>query len=142
KENFLLDNKFVKNLKLRGGYGATGNQESLSPYQSLATIGPYFTGTQNGFFGEPGNSTWIQPYGPTINPNPQLRWETKHELNIGLDFNLFNNGWLSGSLDYYNRTIENLVGNYSAQLPSQIFPSIFANAGEMVNEGVELALGA
>jgi hypothetical protein len=120
----------------------TGNQESLSPYQSLATIGPYFSGTQNGYFGVPGEGRWVQPYGPTLNANPLLQWETKTEVNIGLDFSLFKNGWLNGSLDYYNRRIKNLVGNYSAQLPSQVYPNIFANAGLMENKGLELLLNA
>lgn len=142
KESFMQDVNFIKNLKVRGGYGVTGNQESLSPYNSLATIGPFFGGTQNGFFGVPGDSRWIQPYGPTINPNPQLQWETKKELNFGLDVVLLNEGWLSASIDYYKRKIEDLVGNYSAQLPSQIHPNIFANAGLMENEGLELALNA
>jgi TonB-dependent starch-binding outer membrane protein SusC len=142
KEGFLAGNSFIKNLKIRAGYGVTGNQESLSPYRSLASIGPFFGGTQNGYFGTPEEGTWILPYGPTINANPQLRWETKKEVNIGLDFTLFESEWLSGAIDYYNRTIEDLVGNYSAQLPSQIHPAIFANAGEMVNEGVELLLNA
>lgn len=142
KENFMQNVAFIKNLKIRAGYGVTGNQESLSPYQSLATIGPFFGGTQNGFYGIPGESRWIQPYGPSINPNPQLQWETKKEVNIGIDFVLFEDGWLSGAVDYYNRKIEDLVGNYSAQLPSQIHPNIFANAGLMENEGLELALSA
>jgi hypothetical protein len=103
KENFLADAGILKNLKLRAGYGVTGNQESLSPYQSLASIGPFFGGTQNGFFGEPGNGRWILPYGPNINPNPQLQWETKKELNAGIDFTLFERSWLSGSVDYYKR---------------------------------------
>lgn len=139
-ESFMQNVDFVKNFKIRGGYGVTGNQESLSPYQSLATIGPYFSGSHNGYFGQPGDSRWIQPYGPLINPNPLLQWETKKEVNIGADFTFFENGWLSGSIDYYKRKIENLVGNYSAQLPSQIYPNIFANAGLMENEGVELTL--
>jgi TonB-dependent starch-binding outer membrane protein SusC len=142
KENFLSDAVFLKNLKVRAGYGVTGNQESLSPYQSLASIGPFFGGTQNGFFGEPGNGRWILPYGPTINPNPQLQWETKKEVNAGIDFTLFESGWLSGSIDYYNRRIEDLVGNYAAQLPSQIHPNIFANAGLMENKGLEIMLDA
>ncbi|PAM93594.1 hypothetical protein B4N84_17095, partial [Flavobacterium sp. IR1] len=142
KEEFLIDNDAIQYLKLRGGYGITGNQESLSPYQSLATMGPYFGGSHNVFFGEPGSGSWIQPYGPTINPNPHLQWETKKELNIGLDFALFEYGWLNGSIDYYHRKIENLVGNYTAQVPSQIMPDIFANAGSMENEGFELALNA
>ncbi|HYG20147.1 MAG TPA: SusC/RagA family TonB-linked outer membrane protein, partial [Ohtaekwangia sp.] len=142
KENFLQNLAVVKNLKLRAGYGVTGNQESLSPYQSLATIAPFFGGTQNGFFGVPGDGRWILPYGPTINPNPRLQWETKKEVNVGLDFALLENGWLSGSIDYYNRRIEDLVGNYGAQLPSQIHPNIFANAGLMENKGIELLLNA
>tara|TARA_R110002020_G_scaffold312101_3_gene527624 strand:- start:55674 stop:58691 length:3018 start_codon:yes stop_codon:yes gene_type:complete len=142
KEEFLQDNELIQYLKLRGGYGVTGNQESLSPYQSLATLGPYFGGSHNGYLGEPGSGSWIQPYGPSINPNPALQWETKKELNIGLDFALFQSSWLSGSMDYYHRKIENLVGNYTAQVPSLILPEIFANAGSMVNKGFELALNA
>lgn len=141
-ENFLQNINFIDNLKLRAGYGVTGNQESLSPYQSLATIGSFSSGTQSGYLGEPGNSEWILPYGPTDNPNPALQWETKKEINVGLDFTLFENGWLGGSFDYYNRRIEHLVGNFSAQLPAQIFPTIFANAGEMKNEGLEFTLDA
>ena len=142
KESFLAGSSVVKNLKLRVGYGVTGNQESLSPYQSLATIGPFFNGTQNGYFGTPENGSWILPYGPTINANPLLEWETKSEINIGVDFNLFKQGWLSGSLDLYDRKIKHLVGNYGAQLPSEIFPTIFANAGTMENKGIELLLSA
>lgn len=142
KEDFLAGSSIVKNLKLRAGYGVTGNQESLSPYQSLATIGPFFNGTQNGYFGTAQDGTWILPYGPTINSNPLLEWETKSEINIGVDFALLKNGWLSGSLDLYDRKIKHLVGNYSAQLPAEIFPTIFANAGTMENKGVELLLNA
>jgi TonB-linked SusC/RagA family outer membrane protein len=142
KEGFLTNAGFLNNLKLRAGYGVTGNQESLNPYQSLATIGPFYGGSQNGYFGEGDNGTWILPYGPNLNANPLLQWETKSEINIGVDFSLFRDGWLNGSIDYYNRRIKNLVGNYSAQLPAQIFPTIFANAGLMENEGVELMLNA
>ncbi|PSR57029.1 SusC/RagA family TonB-linked outer membrane protein [Adhaeribacter arboris] len=136
KENFLADNGIITNLKLRGGYGVTGNQESLGPYQSLSTLGA-FAG-QSGYF----DGQWLIPYGSTYNANPLLRWETKNEVNVGLDFALFKNGWLNGSLDFYNRRINNLIGNYTAQLPSQINPNIFANAGTMENQGFELALNA
>lgn len=136
KEDFLAGSPVIKNLKLRVGYGVTGNQESLSPYQSLSTIGPFFGGTQNGYF----DGTWILPYGPNINANPLLEWETKSEINIGVDFALLKDGWLNGSIDLYDRRIKHLVGNYGAQLPSNIFPTIFANAGEMQNKGIELLL--
>ncbi|MEJ7676685.1 MAG: SusC/RagA family TonB-linked outer membrane protein [Segetibacter sp.] len=139
KEDFMQNAAFIKYLKLRAGYGVTGNQESLQPYQSLATLGPF---SQNAYLGIPGSGQWIIPYGPTINANPDLRWETKKEVNIGVDFALLKNGWLTGSLEYYSRRINNLVGYYNAQLPSQVFPNIFANAGLMKNEGYEVTLNA
>jgi hypothetical protein len=142
KENFLADNNIIKFLKLRVGYGVTGNQGALNPYQSLATIGPLYGGTQNSYLGTPGSGTWVLPYGPTINANPLLRWETKYETNIGVDFSLLKDGWLNGSLDVYDRRIKDLIGNYPAQLPSQIQPYIFANAGVMDNKGIELLLNA
>lgn len=144
KEDFMLNAGFVKYLKFRAGYGVTGNQESLVPYQSLSTLGPFNVGAgnQNAYLGLPGAGRWVLPYGPTINANPDLRWETKKEVNIGFDFSLLENGWLSGSVDYYNRRINNLVGYYNAQLPSQIYGNIFANAGLMKNEGFELNLNA
>nr|MBA4168141.1 TonB-dependent receptor [Chitinophagaceae bacterium] len=144
KEDFMQNVGSVKYLKFRAGYGVTGNQESLSPYQSLPTLGPFTSNgySQHAYYGVPGNAVWITPYGPTINANPDLRWETKKEVNIGFDFVLLRKGWLTGSLDYYNRRINDLVGYYNAQLPSQIYPDVFANAGLMKNEGFELTLNA
>lgn len=140
KEDFMQDSRFIQNLKLRAGYGVTGNQEGLSPYQSLATVGPYPWKNMYAFYGEPDNATWIMPYGPTINPNANLMWETKNEFDGGLDFVLFNK--ISGSIDYYNRRIKNLIGNFTAQLPPNIYDYIYANAGEMHNTGVEILLEA
>lgn len=142
KEKFLEGSKIIDFLKLRVGYGVTGNQGALDPYKSLETIGPFYSGSQNSFLGTPGSGTWILPYGPIINPNPNLRWETKYETNIGVDFSLLKNNLLSGSLDVYDRKIKDLIQNLNAQLPSQIFPTIFANAGVMENKGIELLLNA
>lgn len=142
KEDFLANSKIINFLKLRVGYGVTGNQAALNPYQSLATIGPFYSGTQDSYLGTPGNGKWVLPYGPNINANPLLEWEIKDETNIGVDFALLKDGWLSGSLDLYNRRIKDLIGNYNAQLPSQIFPTIFANAGVMDNKGIELLVNA
>lgn len=137
KEDFMKNATFFKYLKLRAGYGVTGNQESLTPYQSLQTLGPF---SQHAYIGGPGGGQWIIPYGPTINGNPDLRWETKKEVNVGLDFSLLKEGRLNGSLEYYNRRIENLIGYYNAQVPSQIYPYVFANAGIMRNQGYEITL--
>lgn len=137
KENFMQNTSFIKYLKLRVGYGVTGNQESLVPYQSLQTLNPY---SQHAYIGVPGTGQWITPYGPAINGNPNLRWETKKEVNIGLDFTLLKDGRLNGSLEYYNRRIEDLINYYNAQVPSQIYPYTYANAGVMRNQGYELTL--
>ncbi len=142
KENFLANSNGVKFLKLRAGYGVTGNQNALNPYQSLATIGPVYGAAQSGYIGTPDGGYWVTGYGPNINANPLLKWETKYETNIGLDFTFFKSGWLNGSLDVYDRRIKNLIGNYPAQLPSQIQTSTFANAGTMENKGIELLLNA
>ena len=140
KEDFLSGTSFLPFLKLRAGYGITGNQGSLFPYQSLASIGPWPYGNMYSFFGNPANSYYVQAYGPSINANPNLKWEIKKELNIGLDFSLFKNSRLTGSIDVYNRRIEDLIGNYNAQTPSQIWPLVFANAGVMTNKGIELSV--
>jgi TonB-linked SusC/RagA family outer membrane protein len=142
KEDFLANSNVFKFLKLRVGYGVTGNQNALNPYQSLATLGPVYGGAQSGYLGTPDGGSWVVGYGPNINANPLLEWETKYETNIGLDFTLFKNGWLNGSLDVYDRRIKNLIGYYPAQIPSQIQTSTFANAGTMENKGIELLLNA
>jgi TonB-linked SusC/RagA family outer membrane protein len=142
KEDFLSNSDVVKFLKLRAGYGVTGNQNALNPYESLATIGAVFGGTQAAYLGTPGNGTWVIGYGPTKNANTLLRWETNYETNIGIDFSLLKDGWLSGSLELYDKRIKDLIGNYPAQVPAQILPYIFANAGKMDNKGVELLLNA
>jgi TonB-linked SusC/RagA family outer membrane protein len=142
KEGFLMGSSLIRSLKLRAGYGVTGNQDSLNPYQSLATVGPFPWGTQHAFSGTPDNASWILSYGPNINPNPSLRWETKSEWNVGVDFSLFRTAWLNGSFDFYDRRIRDLIGNYTAQMPPNIYPQIFANAGEMMNRGFEVLLDA
>ena len=142
KENFLQNSALIKALKLRAGYGVTGNQDALSPYQSLATVGPFPWVTQHAYYGTPDNPSWVLSYGPDINPNASLKWETKSEWNVGLDFSLFESGWLNGSVDFYDRRIRDLIGNFTAQMPPNIYPQIFANAGEMMNQGVELLLEA
>jgi TonB-linked SusC/RagA family outer membrane protein len=150
KENFMQGVGFINNLKVRAGYGITGNQEGLSPYMSLAKMGPMTRWSPpdwqgrpgQGYWGTPTSGDWRMVYAPTDNPNPALRWEIKKELNVGFDFGLFEDNWLSGSLDIYDRTIEDLIGNFTAQKPAHIHDLIQANAGTMKNHGVELMLDA
>ncbi|MGN8039131.1 SusC/RagA family TonB-linked outer membrane protein [Chitinophaga sp. 22321] len=130
KEAFMQDLTVINNLKLRAGYGITGNQ-GIPSYQSLLTLG---TGGAYLQYGQ-----WIQTYGPNKNPNPDLRWEKKKEFNVGLDFSLLKNR-IGGSVDVYSRKTVDLLFNYTAQLPSNILDNIFTNVGAISNNGVEVVI--
>tara|TARA_R110000868_G_scaffold98706_6_gene271846 strand:- start:13962 stop:17036 length:3075 start_codon:yes stop_codon:yes gene_type:complete len=135
-EAFMENADFVTSLKLRVGYGVTGNQ-GIPNYQSIVTLG---TGGKYPVFPEGGNgAVYYQTYGPIKNPNPDLKWETKKEFNVGLDFGLFSNR-LTGALDVYSRKTEDLLLNYDVPQPPFVQPRIFTNVGNISNKGVELAL--
>ena len=129
-ESFFTNKNIVNDLKLRVGYGITGNQ-GFPNYQSLILLGTGGVYPQDGVY--------YQTYGPTQNPNPDLKWEQKAELNVGIDFGLFQNR-LSGSLDVYNRKTKDLLYQYTAQQPAFVNDKIWYNVGEVSNKGVELQL--
>lgn len=132
KEDFMNDVTWVNDLKLRVGYGVTGNQDFAS-YQSLIMMG-----IAGKFFY---NGEWINTYEPTSNPNPDLRWEKKQELNAGIDFSILNNR-ISGVLDYYYRQSTDLLYTYNVPYPPYIYPELFTNVGTISNQGVELTFNA
>ena len=132
EEAFIRDISAISNLKLRVGYGVTGNQ-GIPNYQSIVTLGTGGVYPQEGVY--------YQTYGPGRNPNPDLRWEQKQEINVGLDFGVLDNR-ITGSLDVYNRTTKDLLHNYNAQQPPFVTGSIFTNVGSIRNKGVELQLSA
>ena len=135
-EAFMENADFVNNLKLRVGYGVTGNQ-GIPNYQSIVTLG---TGGKYPVFPEGGDgAVYYQTYGPVKNPNPDLKWETKKEFNIGLDFGLFSNR-LTGALDLYSRKTEDLLLNYTVPQPPFVQSTIYTNVGDISNKGIELAL--
>lgn len=136
KESFMDNIKVISNLKLRAGVGVTGNQ-GIPNYQSLVTLG---TGNYYLFgIDKNGGETWNQTYGPSRNPNPDLRWEKKTEVNVGLDFSLFNFR-LNGTLDVYKRKTTDLLADYNTQLPPYIQSTIYTNVGAIQNSGIELSL--
>jgi TonB-linked SusC/RagA family outer membrane protein len=130
-EAFMKDVRFVNYLKLRGGYGITGNS-GFENYASLLTLGG------GGRYIYP-DGTYRETYGPNRNPNPDLRWESKRETNIGIDFTLFNNK-LSGSLDVFKRTTKDLLDTYTTPQPPYIRAEIYTNVGQISAKGIELAL--
>lgn len=130
REEFMQNVKFINNLKVRAGYGVTGNQ-GIPNYQSLITLGTGGQYLQNG--------VWFQTYGPSRNPNPDLRWEKKKELNAGIDFAVLNN-IISGSIDLYSRKTTDLLLGYTAQVPPYVNNSIYTNVGTISNKGIEVVL--
>lgn len=92
EEAFLKNVDFLTNLKLRAGYGLTGNQDAISAYNSLKLMSPTGVTTING---KP-----VVTYGINRNENPDLKWEVKRMFDVGLDWGFFDDR-LSGTVDYY-----------------------------------------
>jgi TonB-dependent starch-binding outer membrane protein SusC len=131
-ESFMRGVSFVDDLKLRAGYGVTGIAPNFS-YLSLESIA--YRPNQRFLY----EGRWVQTLGPARNPNPDLRWEQKGEINVGLDFALFNSR-LFGTVDVYQRNTRDMLFNYS--VPSPPFPTgnILANVARMRNSGFETML--
>ena len=120
----------LDNLMLRLGYGVTGIEPS-SPYLSLTTL------NYGARFFYQGN--WIQGLEPGQNPNPNLRWEQKEEINLGLEFSLYNHR-VGASFDVYRRYTTDMLWNFSVPVPPFLFGSMLANVGEIENYGFEAFL--
>ncbi|WP_405324899.1 SusC/RagA family TonB-linked outer membrane protein [Leeuwenhoekiella sp. LLG6367-2.1] len=130
QESFLKDVDFLYNLKIRAGYGVTGTPNGGGfGAVPLLGYGSYF------YY----NGEWIRTLVPSQNPNLDLKWEEKHETNLGLDFGFLENR-ISGSIDYYVRDIHDLLYDYSVPTPPNLYPTTRANVGKMKNEGLEVAL--
>lgn len=131
-ENFLKDIEELSTLKLRAGFGITGTVPD-DPYMSLNTLdfGTYV------YY----NGLYIKTIRPDSNANPDLRWEKKKEVNIGIDFGFLDDR-ISGNIDYYNRKTEDLLWDYTVPSPPYLYSSMVANAGSMRNSGIEVGITA
>ena len=130
KESWLEDAANLSDLKLRAGFGVTGNQD-FSSYKSLLLMDPFSYYYYDG--------KWVTSYAPASNPNPNLAWERKNEFNVGADFAFFGNRF-GGTLDYYYRLTTNLLYNYTVPVPPYDYNKMFTNVGSISNQGIELTL--
>lgn len=130
-EAFMKSQNLISNLKLRLGYGVTGNQSGISALNSLNLMAPSGVSEYNG--------SKVVTFSTTANANPDLRWETKETLDVGIDFGFWKNR-LRGSLDYYRSTTRDMLYTYSVSVPPFEYSSLLANIGEMRNNGIELSL--
>ena len=130
QEAFMEDVKWVSDLKLRAGWGVTGNQDGLTPYKSLELYqasGTYFN-----------NGAFLTAFAVSQNANPDLKWEETSMFNVGLDFQLFK-GRLNGTIEWYSKQTKDMLYNYSVPTPTYVYGTIAANVGDMSNKGIEVA---
>ena len=119
-------------LKVRASWGLTGNipaLELIAPSQ--ATLVPSGNAFSNGAFG--------QAFAPGSNPNPDLQWEEKREIDVGFDYSLFG-GKLQGTVDYYSRKTSQLLRNQEVPVPPNLFRTTLLNVGEIQNSGFEFSV--
>lgn len=117
-------------LKLRAGYGQTGQNVGQS-LLALQRFGP----TGNFFF----NGEFVPSYGPVSNANPDLKWERKTDINVGIDFAIMDYK-LTGSLDFYKSKTDDGIFLFNVPQPPNLFNQTNFNVAELENSGVELAL--
>jgi len=129
-ESFMQNMEWLTDLKVRGGFGVTGNQMS----QNYISI-PRMSGQQSILQGD----KWVQGYGLSSNPNPDLKWETKEELNIGFDITTLDNR-LGMTFDLYQRKQKDLLYQVQAPVPALVQPTMWANVGNMKSNGIELVI--
>ena len=133
EEAFMKDQNIFDNLKLRAGYGVSGNALGFDVYSSYVTYGATGTFVYDG--------KTYRTYGATKNANPDLKWETTSMLNIGLDF-AFLGGRLNGTVEVYNKKTKDLIWSYPVPTTQYVYGWMDANVGEMTNKGIEFSLNA
>ncbi|QIP17530.1 TonB-dependent receptor [Spirosoma aureum] len=135
-ESFFPKSNTLNFLKLRVGYGQTGNSEGIAAYNSIQLYG------QKGTYYDGSLGDFLPGYGITQNANPNLKWEVLTSSNIGLDFQLFG-GRFAGTLEYYNKLTKDMLYPYSVPADGITYfaNTILANVGSMRNAGVEFSFG-
>ena len=121
----------IDNLKLRVGYGVTGNQDAIEPYNSLALMEPNGVTTVNGV-----NTT---TFAVTSNNNPDLKWEVKKTFDAGIDLSMWG-GRFNLTFDWYTSTTSDMLYTYTVPVPPFTYDRLLANMGKMQNTGFELAV--
>lgn len=133
EEGFMKSQNVVDQLKLRAGYGVSGNAMGFGAYTAIPTFGPSGNFEYNG-------KTW-RTLAATKNANPDLKWESTGMFNVGVDYG-FLHGRINGSIEFYNKVTTDLIWNYPVSTNIYPFGSIDANVGQITNRGVEFTINA
>ncbi len=132
QEGFLKDSPVVTDLKLRVSYGITGNQ-AISPYGTLATLASWYR------YPYSNGSNLNIGFGLSDIANPNLKWESTAQSDLGVDISLFK-GRLTSTIDLYRKVTDNLL--MPRQLPDYVgVSSVIDNIGSVENKGIEILIG-
>ena len=131
-EEFMKDFDWLDDLKIRFGYGVTGNNDFSATYMAN------MLGSDTNWMMP--NGTWAYSYGKSQNVNPNLGWEEKKEWNLGVDYSFFE-GRLYGKFDYYRREVDNLLFSVKVPQPPYTQGSQMQNIGSMESKGWEFEVG-
>ncbi len=133
EEGFLKDSRLFSDLKLRLGYGVTGQQDVLGNYPYL----PLYTLSQPSASYQLGNTFYntLRPAGYAAD----LKWEETTTYNVGLDYG-FANGRIFGSVDVYNRLTKDLLSEVNVPAGTNLTNRILTNVGNLTNKGVEFVV--
>lgn len=138
-ENFMKNQNVLSDLKLRAGYGVSGNSLGFDAFSAIETYGA--TGWYDRYDAATGLTSQYHILAATKNANPDLKWERTAMLNIGLDFGFFR-GRLTGTIEYYNKKTTDLIYGYAVSTSRYPYGWMDANVGDISNKGIELTINA
>lgn len=131
EESFIKDISWIDELKVRLGYGVTGNNDFDSGIAEVTYASDTWYPNING---------WDYTYGPANNRNPDLKWEEKSEINFGFDYAFFRNR-LYGKFDVYKRKVSDMLYKANVSQPPFIYETTMKNVGDLENFGWEFEIG-
>lgn len=137
-EDFIKDLNLFDDLKLRAGYGVSGNSLGFNAYTAIETYG--VSGWFN-YTDPSGVTSNKHTLAATNNSNPDLKWERTGMLNIGLDFAFFNSR-LNGTIEFYDKHTSDLIYYYPVSTNRYPFGTMTANVGDINNRGIEFTINA
>ena len=158
KESFMKDVHWLNDLKLRLGYGITGQQEGIGDYSYMPSYAQtkghtsYYPVGGTNYATENNDANIVEAVtdinGDTLyisdrpnGYNPNLTWEKTTTYNAGLDFAFLNNR-ISGSIDYYYRKTTDLLNNVNVAMGTNFRKRVMSNVGSLRNQGIEFAINA
>ncbi|PRX46399.1 SusC/RagA family TonB-linked outer membrane protein [Salegentibacter salegens] len=132
-ENFLADSNVLNQLKLRAGYGVTGNQEIGPNYGYFGTYNPSVGGARYQFGNQFYNTLRPEAY------DSDLKWEELQTYNVGIDYGFFNNR-ISGTVEAYYRETEDLLATVPVPAGANLTDLLVTNVGSTVSKGLEFGI--